>query len=103
MFLGAIAPPRNASGLDVQAGFGIAQQNCLRCHDMGEAGGHKARRPWLVLSARATASPEHFAAYVRNPRSENPRAEMPANLSYDDATLQTLIAYFRTFQSPEKP
>jgi mono/diheme cytochrome c family protein len=101
-FLGAIAPPRDASGSDVQAGYGIAQQNCLRCHNMGNAGGQKARHPWLVLSAWATTSPQHFAAYIRNPKSENPHAEMPANPNYDDATLQALIAYFRTF-SPEKP
>jgi mono/diheme cytochrome c family protein len=102
-FLGAIAPLRNTSGSDVQAGYGIAQQNCLRCHNMGEAGGQKAGHPWLVLSAWATASPQHFAAYIRNPQRENPRAEMPPNPNYDDRTLQALIAYFQTFQSPEKP
>lgn len=102
-FLGAIAPPRHASDANVQAGFRIAQQNCLRCHNLGDVGGQKARHPWLVLSAWATASPEHFAAYVRNPQSQNPGAEMPANPSYDDVTLHALIAYFRTFQSPEEP
>jgi mono/diheme cytochrome c family protein len=102
-FLEAIAPPRNASDSDVQAGYRIAEQNCLRCHNMGDAGGQKAGHPWLVLSAWATASPEHFAAYIHNPQSENPRAEMPANSNYDDTTLHALTAYFRTFQSPEKP
>jgi mono/diheme cytochrome c family protein len=102
-FLGAIAPRRDASDANVQAGYQIAQQNCLRCHNMGNVGGQKARHPWLVLSAWATASPEHFAAYVRNPRSPNPAAAMPANPNYDDVTLQALIAYFRTFQFPEKP
>jgi len=102
-FLGAIAPPRDASAADVHAGYRVAQQNCLRCHNLGSVGGEKARHPWLVLSAWAAASPQHFAAYVRNPQVENPRAEMPANPNYDDATLQALVAYFRTFQSPEKP
>ena len=36
----------------------------------GREGGQKAGRPWLVLSAWATASPEYFAAYVRNPKVE---------------------------------
>jgi mono/diheme cytochrome c family protein len=103
MFLGTIGPPRNASDVNVQAGYRIAQQNCLRCHNLGDAGGQKARHPWLVLSRWATASPEHFAAYIRNPQSENPRAEMPGNPKYDDATVQALIAYFRTFQPAEKP
>ena len=102
-FLGTVAPPRHATDDNVQAGYRIAQQNCLRCHNMGDAGGQKARHPWLVLSAWAAASPQHFAAYVRNPQSEDVRSAMPANPNYDDATLQALVAYFRTFQSPEKP
>jgi hypothetical protein len=28
---------------------------------------------------------------------------MPTNPNYNDATLHALVAYFRTFQSPEKP
>jgi mono/diheme cytochrome c family protein len=100
---GAIAPhgPR-ASAPQVQDGYRIAQQNCFRCHNMGDEGGHKAVRPWLVLSAWATASPEHLAAYVRNPQASNPRAQMPGNPGYDDATVRALIAYFQTFSSPEQ-
>jgi cytochrome c1 len=56
-----------------------------------------------VLSAWATASPEYFAAYVRNPQSRNPQAQMPGNPGYDEATLGALIAYFKTFSGPEKP
>jgi len=100
----AIAPPSNArSDAAVQNGFRIAQQNCLRCHNMKNVGGQKAHRPWQVLSAWAATSPDYFAAYVRNPKSKNPRAEMYANPHYDDATLNALIAYFRTFSSQEKP
>lgn len=100
--LGAIAPRGpNASESQVQSGYRIAEQNCFRCHNMGNQGGQKARHPWLVLSAWAQSSPSHFAAYVRNPKLENPGAQMPGNLAYDDATLQALIAYFRTFQSAE--
>lgn len=97
-FLAAIAPSRDASDPQVEAGYRIAQQNCLRCHNRGDVGGQKARHPWLVLSAWARASPEHFAAYIRNPQAENPHAEMPANPNYDAATLQALVAYFQTFQ-----
>jgi mono/diheme cytochrome c family protein len=97
---GAIAP-RGAHAADriVQDGYRIAQQNCFRCHNMGQAGGTKAGHPWLVLSAWAAASPKYFADYVRNPQSRNPRAQMPGNPSYDDATIGALIAYFRTFSS----
>lgn len=98
-FLAAIAPAREASDPPVEAGYRIAQQNCVRCHNLGDVGGQKARHPWLVLSAWAKASPERFAAYVRNPQAENPQAEMPANPNYDAATLRALVAYFQTFQS----
>jgi mono/diheme cytochrome c family protein len=104
MVFGAIAPrgPHAADEL-VQDGYRIAQQNCFRCHNNGNEGGTKAGRPWLVLSAWATASPEYFAAYVRNPQSKNSQAQMPGNPGYDDATLGALIAYFKTFSGPEKP
>jgi mono/diheme cytochrome c family protein len=100
---GAIAPRGpHARDASVQHGYRIAQQNCLRCHNHGDVGGQKAGRPWLVLAAWATAKPEYFAAYVRNPQSKNPHAEMPGNPGYDDATMQALIAYFRTFLVEQK-
>jgi mono/diheme cytochrome c family protein len=102
--LQAIAPrgPR-ANDDSVQAGYRIAQQNCFRCHNMGREGGTKAGRPWLVLAAWATAAPEYFSAYVRGPKSKNANAEMPGNPNYDDATIDALISYFRTFLAREKP
>lgn len=101
---GAIAPrgPR-AGDESVQAGYRIAQQNCFRCHNNGIEGGTKAGRPWLVLSAWATSSPEYFAAYVRNPQSRNPHAQMPGNPTYDDGTISALIAYFKAFSESAKP
>jgi mono/diheme cytochrome c family protein len=101
---GAIAPQGpNASAppevqAEVQAGYRIAQQNCFRCHNMGDQGGQKAGRPWAVLSAWASASPNHFAAFVKDPTKINPKSQMPGNPTYDDATLQALTDYFRTFQ-----
>lgn len=101
---GAIAPQGpQAPDPQVQAGYRLAQQNCFRCHNMGAEGGHKAGRPWLVLSAWATAQPDYFAAYVHNPREKNPNARMPSFPEYDDVTLRALIAYFQTFTVREKP
>jgi mono/diheme cytochrome c family protein len=103
-FFHRIAPRGpHASDATVQAGYRIAQQNCLRCHNAGDVGGQKAQHPWLVLSAWATASPKYFAGYVRYPQAENPRAEMYPNPGYDNATLNALIAYFKTFSLPEQP
>jgi mono/diheme cytochrome c family protein len=89
----------------VQAGYRIAQQNCFRCHNQGNQGGTKAGRPWLVLAAWAATSPEYFAAYVRNPRLNNPQAQMPGNVGYDDDTIAALRAYFQTLSpsGQEKP
>jgi mono/diheme cytochrome c family protein len=102
--LSAIAPQGSGDGVaKAQDGYRIAEQNCFRCHNMNDEGGRKAHRPWLVLAAWAESSPDYFAGYVRNPQAQNPRAQMIGNPSYDDATLQALIAYFRTFAPEEKP
>lgn len=97
---GAIAPhgPHAADPL-VLAGYRIAQQNCFRCHNMGNEGGRKSGYPWPVLSAFATATPEDFVAYVHNPQTKNPQAKMPGNPGYDDATMRALLAYFQTFSA----
>lgn len=100
---GAIAPRGpHAQDTLVQAGYKIAEQNCLRCHNMDGEGGLKAGHPWHVLSAWATAAPDYFAAYVRNPQAKNPSAKMPGNSGYDDMTLKALTAYFQTFSAQEK-
>jgi len=101
---GAIAPQRpHAQDESVQAGYRIAQQNCFRCHNMGAEGGQKAGRPWTILSTWATASADYFSAYVRDPKSKNPHAEMPGFPAYDDATIAALRAYFQTFGERTKP
>jgi len=102
--LAAIAPRGpHAQDRDVQDGFRIAQQNCLRCHNAGTEGGQKSGRPWDLLGAKAAAAPKDFAAYIRAPKAKNPQAQMYANPEYDDATLAALTAYFRTFSQPIKP
>jgi mono/diheme cytochrome c family protein len=95
---GAIAPRGpHANDELVKAGYRIAEQNCLRCHNMGDEGGPKAERPWEVIAAWASASPQRFASYIRTPQTVNPKAEMPAFPEYDDATIAALRAYFTTF------
>lgn len=91
--------PRGANGnsREVQDGYRIAQQNCFRCHNSGNIGGTKAQRPWRVLATWAQASPEYFAAYIHDPKSKNPKAQMPGFPNYDAATLNALTKYFQTF------
>lgn len=96
--LGAIAPRGNfAAGSPVMNGYRIAQQNCYRCHNMGEEGGHMAGLSWQVLGMMAKSNPDFFARYVRNPQAMNPSSHMAASPGYDDETIAALEAYFSTF------
>jgi len=57
----AIAPRGpHANDPAVQAGFRIAQQNCLRCHNMADEGGQKAGLSWTTLGALAGTNPDRF-------------------------------------------
>jgi mono/diheme cytochrome c family protein len=104
LVFGAIAPPGPfANRPAVEAGYQLARQSCFRCHDAGDAGERKSGVSWEALSAIAAASPDFFAAYVRSPKSKNPQSQMPANPQYDDLTLDTLTAYFRSFSQPGRP
>jgi mono/diheme cytochrome c family protein len=97
----AIAPPVSRSGdASVQAGYKIAQQYCFHCHNAGQEGGQKAGRSWQVLAAFASSAPDYFSAYVRDPKSKNASAQMPANPAYDDTTIAALRDYFATFVVP---
>lgn len=101
--LEAIAPRgAHANEASLKNGYMIAQQNCFRCHDNKGEGGTKAGRPWPVLAAWAEASPARFAAYVRNPQAVNAKSQMSASPQYDDATMQALIEYFKTFLPKSK-
>jgi mono/diheme cytochrome c family protein len=92
----------NANSREVQDGYRIAQQNCFRCHNSGDQGGAKAQRPWTILATWATASPEYFAAYIRDAKSKNPKAQMPGFPNYDAATLDALAKYFQSLNDDMK-
>jgi len=93
--------PRGAKSTDpaVQAGYRIAQQNCMRCHGPESLGPLKGKLIWEGIGLFAAQAPKNFAAYVRNPQALNRDSEMPPNPAYDDETLQALIAYFQIFSS----
>ena len=86
-----------------QTGYKIARQNCFRCHNSGKEGGEKSGVPWMVLATLASAAPNHFAAYVRNPRAQGSQAQMPGNPGLSDETLRDLTAYFQNFAPAAKP
>ena len=87
----------------VQSGYGVARQNCLRCHGPESEGPWKGKLSWEGIAFFASQSAKNFAAYVRDPQSQAKDAQMPGNPDFDDPTLQALIAYFQTFQSAANP
>ena len=101
---GSIAPPAaSTSDPKVRAGFLIAKQNCLRCHNTGDKSQMKSGIPWQTLSAWANASPAAFSSYVRDPYSVSQKALMPGNPKYDGPTLDALTAYFSSLSNQGKP
>jgi mono/diheme cytochrome c family protein len=86
----------------VAQGFLIAKQNCLRCHFLNDAGGTKSNRDWPSLAKSAREQPQFFERYVHDPQSVEPHAHMEGSPTYDEATLNALTAYFRTFTG-ERP
>ena len=99
---GAIAPHGTfAPESPVMSGYRIAQQNCYRCHNMGDEGGQMASIPWPILAAMAKSSPDFFAKYVRTPQAVYPRSRMAGSPGYDDQTIAALRAYFATFAPGE--
>jgi len=99
--LQAIRPRGNFAGDAPQTrGYQIAKENCLRCHNAGVYGGHKAGITWSVLGKIARKRPRFFRAYIRDPQAESDYAEMPGFPEYDDATLAALTEYFQLVDAP---
>jgi hypothetical protein len=95
---GAISPPGTwPANSPIEQGYEIARQDCFRCHNMGAEGGTKAGRSWQRLATCAAQNGPRFRQTIRNPRSVNPKATMPAHTGYDNATLAALTTYFKTF------
>jgi mono/diheme cytochrome c family protein len=95
---GAIEPPGDrVKGSPVAQGFAIARQDCFRCHNSGAEGGTMAGKDWLQLAAMARDDEARFRAVIREPARVTPGAKMPGQPGYDDATLDALTAYFRSF------
>lgn len=81
----------------VGQGYVIARQDCFRCHNMGMHGGTMAGHSWRELASIADADGARFQRIIHDPKAVNPDAKMPAHGDYDQATLDALKAYFKTF------
>ncbi|WP_213803709.1 hypothetical protein [Granulicella sp. dw_53] len=92
---GPITPAAKfGEGSPERAGFAIAKQNCMRCHNAGPYGGIKAGWSWETLTLVAKTDGATFTKYVHDPVSVNAKAQMPGNPKYDDETVAALRAYF---------
>lgn len=95
---GAIRPrgdwPTNSP---IEQGFVVARQDCFRCHNMGAEGGTMAGRSWVKLGTLARDDSKRFKQTIHDPKSVSSKATMPAHADYDEATLDALTAYFKTF------
>jgi len=100
---GAIRPAGTwTTDSPVGMGYVIARQDCFRCHNMGAEGGTMAGKSWPQLAEMADRDPARFQGTIRNPAAVTPAAKMPAQPGYDDATLDALTAYFRTFVNTDR-
>lgn len=81
----------------IMDGYLIAREDCFRCHNSGVEGGTMGRRTWQQLGDYAAKTPQRFRELIHNPNDVHPGARMPAQPGYDRATLDALVAYFRTF------
>jgi mono/diheme cytochrome c family protein len=81
----------------VMDGYKIAREDCFRCHNSGAEGGTMGGRAWPLLAEDAEKDPERFRTTIHSPETLRPGARMPAEPNYDRATLDALVAYFRTF------
>lgn len=93
--LAPLKPPASAGAAAMQ-GYRIAVQNCLRCHRAENIGGSKSPFQWPQLAMIAQGNAAAFGKYVVQPNRVNPEATMPANPTYDAATVAALAAYFQS-------
>jgi hypothetical protein len=96
--LDPITPPVSLypSGSPERIGFTIAQQNCLRCHSAGPYGGTKGGLSWEAIAKLAKSDGTTFSKFVHDPKSVDPKSQMPGNPGYDAETLQAIAAYFKS-------
>jgi len=97
IYASILPAPRWRSNQQVMNGYLIAREDCFRCHNSGADGGTMGGRAWPQMAEDAVKDPERFRTIIHSPQTLRPGARMPAEPSYDRATLDALVAYFRTF------
>lgn len=78
------------------AGRATFLKRCNSCHvGPGGAGGNVSGRPFAVLTALATHSPDYFRKLVANPKAFYPDTSMPKHADFRETDFDALIAFLR--------
>ena len=83
------------------AGRSTFLKRCNSCHvGPGGTGGNVSGRPFAVLTALATHSPDYFRNLVANPKPFYPDTSMPKHTDFGAADYDALIAFLRAAGTP---
>lgn len=78
-----------------QAGRALFLKRCNTCHrGPGGAGGNSSARPFALLAALATNSPDYFRRLVANAKAFYPDTSMPGHGDFGDGEYEALLAFF---------
>jgi mono/diheme cytochrome c family protein/Zn-finger nucleic acid-binding protein len=89
------ASPSSGDSDRFATGRSVFQENCTRCHNIGDAGGRKGRGPDLT---RVGADPTHTVSWlmdhIHDPKSHRPESRMPRFAGrINDDDLRALATY----------
>ncbi|MDZ7871203.1 MAG: cytochrome c [Rheinheimera sp.] len=85
--------PLSTASAQVQQGFALFKQNCLKCHSINLQGG--VLGPELNAPKNVTEywQQHDLKAFIRNPESYRYQSKMPAFSHFSDADIDALLAY----------
>ena len=89
-----VIPPGTASA-QVQQGFALFKQNCLKCHSINLQGG--VLGPELNAPKNVTEywQLHDLKAFIRDPESYRYQSKMPAFSHFSDADIDAVLAYLQ--------
>ncbi len=87
--------PVNTASAQVQQGFALFKQNCLKCHSINLQGG--VLGPELNAPKNVTEywQTHDLKAFIRDPESYRYQSKMPAFRHFSDADIDALLAYLQ--------
>lgn len=87
--------PASAASAQVQQGFALFKQNCLKCHSINLQGGELG--PELNAPKNVTEywQSHDLKAFIRNPESYRYQSKMPAFSHFSDAEIDAILAYLQ--------